>query len=91
MGADLARWGKMAEMLVRVVSPRSWVDSNNALIRALEKNSETLQNITDSFVGISPDFKMFFFWEELKTSIPGMGRELVSSPMSLPPLPLVSC
>lgn len=89
MGADLARWGKMAEMLVRVVSPKSWVDSNNSLIKALEKNSETLQNITDSFVGISQDFRMFFFWEELKTSIPGMGRELVSSP-PCDSLPLIS-
>lgn len=78
MGADLARWGKMAEMLVRLVSPSSFVDSNNALVKALEKNSETLQNITESFLGISRDFRIFFFWEELKTSIAGMGRELVS-------------
>lgn len=77
MGADLARWGKMAEMLVRMVSPKSWVDSNNALIKTLEKNSETLQNITDQFLSISQDFRMFFFWEELKTAIPGMGPQLV--------------
>lgn len=89
MGADLARWGKMAEMLVRAVSPRSWVDSNNALIKALEKNSETLQNITESFVGISRDFRMFFFWEELRTSVPGMGRELVGSSCHL--LLLMGC
>lgn len=73
-------------MLVRAVSPRSWVDSNNALIKALEKNSETLQNITESFVGISRDFKMFFFWEELRTAIPGMGRELVSPASSNVPV-----
>jgi hypothetical protein len=78
MGADLARWGKMAEMLVRIVSPKSWVDTHNALLKTLEKNSETLQNITDQFLGISQDFRMFFFWEELKTSIPGMGPQHVS-------------
>ncbi|CUS12309.1 unnamed protein product, partial [Tuber aestivum] len=77
MGADLARWGKMAEMLVRMVSSKSWVDSNSALITALEKNSETLQNITDGFLGISRDFRLFFFWEELKTSIPGMGPSMI--------------
>jgi len=77
MGADLARWGKMAEMLVRMVSPKSWVDSNSALITALEKNSDTLQNITDLFLGISREFRLFFFWEELKTAIPGMGPHLV--------------
>lgn len=77
MGADLARWGKMAEMLVRMVSSKSWVDTNSALIRALEKNSETLQNITDGFLGISRDFRLYFFWEELKTAITGMGSHLV--------------
>jgi len=77
MGADLARWGKMAEMLVRTVSPKSWVDSNSALITALEKGSETLQNITDGFLGISRDFRLFFFWEELKTAITGMGSHLI--------------
>ncbi|KAG0127751.1 hypothetical protein HOY82DRAFT_567417 [Tuber indicum] len=77
MGADLARWGKMAEMLVRMVSSKSWVDSNSVLITALEKNSETLQNITDGFLGISRDFRLFFFWEELKTAIPGMGPNLI--------------
>jgi hypothetical protein len=77
MGADLARWGKMAEMLVRMVTSKSWVDSNDALIQALGKNSETLQNITDSFLGLSTQFRMFFFWEELKTYIPGMTRDVV--------------
>jgi len=77
MGADLARWGKMAEMLVRLVTTKNWVDSNDALIKALGRNSETLQNITDSFVGLSMKFDMFFFWEELKTLIPGMTRDVV--------------
>lgn len=77
MGANAARWGKMAEMLVRMVTTKSWVDSNDALIHALGTNSETLQNITDSFVGLSMQFRMFFFWEELKTHIPGMTRDVV--------------
>ncbi|KAF8243164.1 hypothetical protein K440DRAFT_614045 [Wilcoxina mikolae CBS 423.85] len=77
MGANLARWGKMAEMLVRMVTTKSWVDSNDALIHALGTNSETLQNITDSFVGLSTQFRMFFFWEELKTHIPGMTRDVI--------------
>ncbi|KAI5813225.1 hypothetical protein BZA77DRAFT_322065 [Pyronema omphalodes] len=77
MGADLARWGKMAEMLVRMVTSKSWVDSNDALIQALGRNSETLQNITDSFLGLSTQFRMFFFWEELKTYIPGMTRDVI--------------
>ena len=78
MGADSARWGVMAEKLVRLVAPSAAVDTNDSLIRALSKDSETLQNITDSFVGLSAEFKMFFFYEELKTSIPGMTRDLVS-------------
>ncbi|KAF8536785.1 hypothetical protein BDD12DRAFT_849502, partial [Trichophaea hybrida] len=77
MGANAARWGKMAEMLVWMVTTKSWVDSNDALIHALGTNSETLQNITDSFVGLSMQFRMFFFWEELKTHIPGMTRDVI--------------
>jgi hypothetical protein len=79
MGADLAKWGKMAEMIIRLVTPKALVDSNSALLKTLEWNSETLQNITDNFLGISRDFKLFFCWEELKTSIPGVGKELVGS------------
>ena len=78
MGADPARWGLMAEKLVRLVAPSAAIDTNDSLIRTLGKNSETLQNITDSFVGLSAEFKMFFFFEELKTAIPGMSRDLVS-------------
>ncbi len=74
MGADLARWGKMAEQLVRMVTTKSWVDSNDALIKALGRNSETLQHVTENFRSISSDFKLFFFWEELNTAIPGMTR-----------------
>jgi hypothetical protein len=84
MGADLARWGKMAEMLVRAVTTKAWVDSNDSLIGALGKNSETLQNITDSFVGLASEFQMFFFWEELKTHITGMTRDVVSGPFEIP-------
>ncbi|KAH8151561.1 uncharacterized protein LAJ45_04182 [Morchella importuna] len=77
MGSDLAKWGKMAEMIFRLVTPKALVDSNSALLKTLESNSETLQNITDNFLGISRDFKLFFCWEELKTSIPGVGKELI--------------
>ncbi|KAA8913476.1 P-loop containing nucleoside triphosphate hydrolase protein, partial [Sphaerosporella brunnea] len=77
MGADLARWGKMAESLVRTVMTKAWIDSNESLVNALGKNSETLQNITDSFVGLAPEFQMAFFWEELGTNLGGLTRDVI--------------
>ncbi|KAH6620692.1 hypothetical protein B0J18DRAFT_430434 [Chaetomium sp. MPI-SDFR-AT-0129] len=37
------------------------------LVAALEHESETLQNITDFFVPLTPQFRIFYFWEQKKT------------------------
>ncbi|KAL7269854.1 hypothetical protein RUND412_007460 [Rhizina undulata] len=87
-GSELAKWGKMAEKLIRVALPKKWVDANNKLIKALDSNSETLLNITDNFLGISNDFKLFFFYEELRTEIPGFGHEMVVERTSAVPTAL---
>ncbi|KAK3352444.1 hypothetical protein B0T25DRAFT_517710 [Lasiosphaeria hispida] len=45
--------------------------SKSDLIKALETESETLQNITDFFVPIMRNFHIYFFWEQLPTPLPG--------------------
>jgi len=85
MGSDLARWGKMAEMLVKSVTSRGWIDVNETLVNTLSKNSETLQDITKNFLGLSSDFRLYFFWEELKTSIAGMTRDVIVEQSSAVP------
>ncbi|KAI5806088.1 hypothetical protein EDC01DRAFT_638617 [Geopyxis carbonaria] len=77
MGSDLAHWGKWLESTVRLVTWKSIADSNKALVGALEKNSEILQVITDAFLPIAPDLKLFFFWEELPTKLPNGKMEQI--------------
>ena len=37
------------------------------MLKALTKNSETLQDITDQFVPLVKQFHIFFFWESFQT------------------------
>jgi len=39
------------------------------LLSALEDGSETLQNITDQFAPLSPNFRIYFFWEQERTDL----------------------
>jgi hypothetical protein len=39
------------------------------IVNALEKESEILQNITDQFAPLMPNFRVFFFWEQEKTNL----------------------
>lgn len=45
------------------------LSSHSDLVSALEKESETLQNITDYFVPIMKNFSIFFFWEQRMTQL----------------------
>jgi hypothetical protein len=39
------------------------------LVRALERESEVLENITDQFVPLMDNFRIYFFWEQEKTNL----------------------
>lgn len=41
----------------------------SALLSAVERDSETLQAITDQFMPLMKQFHIFFFWEEVKTDV----------------------
>lgn len=49
--------------------PKASIDFESALVTALEKESEVLQNITDQFAPLMPSFRIFFFWEQEKTDL----------------------
>ena len=49
--------------------PKSAIDFESGLLNALEKESEILQNITDQFTPLMPNFRIFFFWEQEKTDL----------------------
>ncbi|KUL81872.1 hypothetical protein ZTR_09980 [Talaromyces verruculosus] len=56
---------KMASLTI----PKTLVEFESGLVDALEKESEILQNITDQFAPLMPNFRIFFFWEQEKTNL----------------------
>lgn len=63
----------MASLLQRVVKvaiPRKIVDTDNQLLDSLKEGSEVLQSITDQFAPLMKRFRIYFFWEQQKTSLP---------------------
>lgn len=49
--------------------PMKILETDSALLRALEEDSEILQNITDQFASLLPRFHVFFFWEQERTDL----------------------
>ncbi|MCJ1405879.1 hypothetical protein MMC11_009109 [Xylographa trunciseda] len=54
------------------VEKASWaltgMHASGDLERSIEKNSETLQNITDQFAPLMKQFHLYFFWETVQTA-----------------------
>ena len=78
-GSGLASWGKFAESLISHLMPRAWLDTNPHLISTLGRNSGELQGITAAFKSIQHEnnWRIFYFWEELKTKLPNGSYEMV--------------
>lgn len=49
--------------------PKKVLETDSSLLRALEEDSEVLQNITDQFAPLMPRFHVFFFWEQERTDL----------------------
>lgn len=59
--------------------------SSTDLLRAIGKNSETLQNITDQFAPLIKQFHIYYFWEMLETEL-GSAKGFVVQENSAAPL-----
>ncbi|KAI1179612.1 hypothetical protein F4777DRAFT_533292 [Nemania sp. FL0916] len=57
------------QKLTSVTLPRRFGRVERGLVKALEEESETLQNITDYFTPLMKDFHIHFFWEQQKTDL----------------------
>lgn len=57
--------------------PSKVMDTEGQLLDALQEGSEVLQNITDMFVPLMKNFRIFFFWEQEKTNM-GFTQDYVS-------------
>jgi hypothetical protein len=69
MGASKARLLGSLQKLASLAVPKMAFQIESSLINALEKESETLQNITDQFAPLMSNFRIFFFWEQEKTDL----------------------
>lgn len=68
-GSNKANLLGSLQKMARLTIPNSVVEFESALVNALEKESEVLQNITDQFAPLMPNFHIFFFWEQEKTDL----------------------
>ncbi|CAG8908839.1 unnamed protein product [Penicillium egyptiacum] len=57
------------QKIASLATPKALIDLESALVNALEKESEVLQNITDQFAPLMSNFRIFFFWEQEKTDL----------------------
>lgn len=74
-GSDLAAWGSRLGAICRAVVPTGVVDTSPSLVKALEKDNETLQNIDRQFIQLISRFHVYFFHEG-KPSALGKGAAM---------------
>jgi hypothetical protein len=81
-GVDRASWLAMAHAQDSPMLARPRKESQ--LLSAIEKDSETLQAITDQFAHLMKQFHMFFFWEELQSNVAGQWEYMVEESSAAP-------
>ncbi|KAJ5129845.1 uncharacterized protein N7515_005884 [Penicillium bovifimosum] len=68
-GSSKANLFGSLQKLATLAVPKTAMEFESGLVNALEKESEILQNITDQFAPLMPNFRIFFFWEQEKTNL----------------------
>lgn len=81
-GADPAKWGRVLESMAGALLPRKLLDTEPQLVKALQTQSETLQNINLGFINIMDRFHLCFFHEAAKTNF-GVTQDFVSRSRAL--------
>lgn len=72
------------QKIVSLTMPKKVVETDSSLVNALEEGSEVLQNITDQFSSLMPGFRIFFFWEQLRTTLPYSKAYIVDETSAAP-------
>ncbi|KAF2252190.1 ribonuclease-like protein p/mrp subunit [Trematosphaeria pertusa] len=68
-GSSKANLASTSRRMISALTPSKVVDSQGQLVDALAEGSEILQNITDMFVPLMKNFRIYFFWEQQKTDL----------------------
>jgi len=83
-GSDLAKWGIMLQSICHAVFPKKVFDSSSQLIKALETNNETLQNINRLFIEIIGRYRIYFFHESKPMDLKGTRDFVVDEDSAAP-------
>ncbi|OTA99720.1 hypothetical protein M426DRAFT_16183 [Hypoxylon sp. CI-4A] len=89
-GSDIASWGTMLQAMSDAVVPRTFFQSESALLKTLKRDNETLQNINNHFLDIYQRFKILMAHENHKTDMKGTRMLVVDSQSASPQLPGVT-
>ncbi|KAK5409867.1 hypothetical protein LTR06_006333 [Exophiala xenobiotica] len=68
-GSSKANLGYVVEKIASITIPRRVLITESGLTKALREGSETLQDITDQFCPLMSRFRIFFFWEQVRTEV----------------------
>lgn len=80
-GGNKVKLASTSRRMIGALIPSKIVDTEWQLLDALQEGSEVLQNITDMFVPLMKDFRIFF-WEQEKTNM-GVTQDYVRQGFSL--------
>ena len=70
-GADPAKWGLILQGMVNALVPKKVMDTEAQMVKTLQTNNETLQNINLHFLDIYQRFKICMVHEQEKTDFKG--------------------
>lgn len=68
-GSRHAHLARSLQKLAAASLPRKALETDSALLRALERDSEVLQDISDQFAPLLPRFCVFFLWEQERSDL----------------------
>ena len=81
-GTDTSTW--LAASHRRPISTKFRPQEGSQLLKAIEKDCETLQGITEQFNHLMKQFHIFFFWEEIETDVAGRKCYVVEESSAAP-------
>jgi hypothetical protein len=85
-GSDKAVWLSYANKLSTLVLTQSTDGFKNGLVDALRSESETLQIISEMFIPIKSNFRIYYFWEQEMTKLPLGRKDYIVAPSSAAPM-----
>lgn len=86
-GADPAKWGLILQGMVTALVPKKIMHSESQLVKTLQSNNETLQNINLHFLDIYQKFKICMVHEAAPTDLKGTKTFIVDKESAAPLLP----